>query len=576
MADIFFEIGVVIIIAAFLAYIAWLMKQPLIPAYVTAGLLVGPALGLVTNTEIISTTSEIGIAFLLFIVGLEMNLKKLKNVALISSLGGTLQVLLVFIAGAAVAFYSGMFNIREAAYIGLILAFSSTMVVLKLLSDKGQLDTLHGRIIIGFLLMQDVLAILALSVLTTIDNFSINVLAVAIVKGIVVLLAVYLFSRGISPLLFKFAAKSTEILFLMAVAICFFFSMLFAYFGFSIAVGSFAAGVALANLPYTFEIIARVRSLRDFFVVIFFTSLGLELSISAVKNLFIPILAFFFIAVIFKPFVVMAICSAFGYKERPSFLTSASLAQISEFSLIIAAQGMFFGHISKEIFSITVVLAITTIVLTTYLLNFDNQVYQKMKWAVAPFSRLSRKQELEFIPEKLKKDVVLCGYDRTGFSIFKKLREMNQNVLIVDFNPEIIKSLASHGTPCIYGDIADPEIIDRMELKSIRMLVSTIPNKNEGLWLISKTKETNKRATIFVTANTVDDALELYDAGADYVILPHFLGGEHASLLIEDFSTDIKKILKTRFNHIKELRHRKSLGHEHPKPNNHYGHYSQH
>ena len=576
MANIFFEIGVVIVIATFMAYVARLIKQPLIPAYVIAGLLLGPVLGLVTNKEIITTTSEIGIAFLLFIVGLEMNLKKLKNVALVSSFGGTLQVLLVFIVGAVIAFYTGLFSLVEAVYIGLILAFSSTMVVLKLLSDRRELDTLHGRITIGFLLMQDVLAILALSILTTIDRFSIDVLIIALVKGVIVFLLAYLFSRGVSPILFRYAAKSTEMLFLMAVAICFFFAMLFTYFEFSIAIGAFAAGVALANLPYTFEIIARVKSLRDFFLVIFFASLGLELSISGIRNLVFPLLLFFLVVVLLKPLIIMVICSFFGYKERPSFLVSASLSQISEFSLIIVAQGLLLGHISKEIFSITVLLAITTIVLTTYIIDFDDNIYRRIGRFIAIFGRLNKCRELELIPQKLKKDVVLCGYDRLGYSIFKKLKDMKKEVLVVDFNPEIIKDLISEGTSCIYGDISDVDIIERIDLKDIKMLISTIPDKNDGLWLIKKTKEANKKATIFVTAYTVDDALDLYDTGADYVILPHFLGGEHVSLLIEDFSTDIKKVLKTKFNHIKELRHRKNIGHEHPRYHNHYNHHGKH
>ncbi len=570
MESIFFEIGVVIIIATLMAYIARLIKQPLIPAYVIAGLLLGPVLGLVTNKEIITITSEIGIAFLLFIVGLEMSLKKLKNVALVSSLGGILQVLLVFIIGAATAFYMKIFTVTEAVYIGLILAFSSTMVVLKLLSDKREIDTLHGRIVIGFLLTQDVLAILALSMLATIDNFSVSVLLIALVKGLIVFLLAYLFSKRISPVIFKYAAKSTEILFLTAVAICFFFAMLFTYFEFSIAIGAFAAGVALANLPYTFEIIARVKSLRDFFIVIFFASLGLELSISGIRGLILPLLLFLLIVVLFKPLIIMAVCSIFGYKERPSFLASASLAQVSEFSLIIVAQGLLLNHISKEIFSITVLLAVVTIVMTTYLINFDDSIYQKLRKFLSVFGRLNKGHDLEFIPQRLKKDVVLCGYDRIGFSIFKKLKGMGKEVLVVDFNPEIIKALISEGTHCIYGDISDKEILDRIDLKEMKMLISTVPDKNDNIWLIKKTKEVNKRATIFVTANTVDDALELYDLGADYVILPHFLGGEHASFLIEDFSADIKKVLKTKFSHIKELRYRKKIGHEHPKHNNNY------
>jgi len=341
--------------------------------------------------------------------------------------------------------------------------------------------------------------------------------------------------------------------------------MLFSYFGFSIAIGAFVAGITLANLPYSFEIIGRVKSLRDFFATLFFVSLGLELTNMPGIKLLVPLLIFFLIAIIFKPFVIMVVNSLFGYKERPAFLSAISLAQISEFSLIIAAQGLLLNHISKEIFSSTVILAISTLVVTSYLINFDDKIYAVSKSYLKVFSKLSKGGDWEYVPSKLEKDVVLCGYDRLGYAINEKLKGMGKKVLIVDFNPILIKKLMNEGAPCIYGDLGDMEIIERLDLSKMQMFISTVPDINDNLLLIQKTKEVNKSAVIFVTANAVDDALELYEAGADYVILPHFLGGAHASLIIEDFDHDIKNVLKTKFAHMKELRQRKSLGHEHPK-----------
>lgn len=515
MGNVFFELGAIIIITTLVAYLARLFKQPLIPAYILAGLILGPWLGLVTDLELIRTTSEIGVALLLFIVGLEMNLKKLKHVSLVSSLGGTLQTVLVFFAGFYAATLFGIFTRIEAVYIGLILAFSSTMVVIKLLSDKKQIDTLHGRIVIGVLLTQDIIAILALSILTTVNSFSLSFLAIAFVKGAVVFLIAYIFRGAVFPIFFKYAAKSSEVLFLLAVTMCFFFSMLFTYFGFTIAIGAFVAGVAMANLPYTIEIIARVKSLRDFFATIFFVSLGLELSLIPKQSLLMPLLAFFLIAVLLKPIVIMFICSFFGYKKRPAFLSSISLSQISEFSLIIVAQGLFLGHISEYIFSIVVVLAISTLTLTSYFIDFDNKIYRRLSKSLSPFDSMSKGHELEHVPEKLEKDVILCGYDRLGYMIFEKLKKIGKKVLIIDFNPVIIRKLISQEVPCIYGDVGDVEVLEKADLASMKMLVSTIPSREDGLLLIRKTKEVNKRAIIFLTANTVDDALELYDAGAD-------------------------------------------------------------
>lgn len=588
MQNIFFDIGIVIIIATVFAFIAKSLKQPLIPAYVLAGIIIGPVLGLITNTEVITNLSEIGIAFLLFIVGLEMNLRKLRDVGLVSSVGGLVQMLSIFTVTFILAVFLG-FIYQEAIYLGLIIAFSSTMVVVKLLSDKRALDTLHGRIIIGFLLMQDILAILVLSILNTMDNFSFIFLVLSLVKGVVVFLVAIGASRYLFPALFEFAAKSQELLFISAVSISFLFSIVFANIGkiiifligllgfslssnmisylspgFSIAIGAFVAGITLANLPYNIEIIGKVKSLRDFFAVIFFVSLGMELLLGSFMALLKPLLIFLVLIIFLKPLITMFLCSFFGYKKRTAFSTSISLAQISEFSLIIVAQGLFLGHLSQEIFSLTVILAVITIVLTSYFIKYEDRVYFKLAGVLEIFDKLTGAYgHLEYLPRK-KHEVILCGYNRIGYSIVNTLKKLKKKLLVVDFNPEVIGELIKEKVPCIYGDIGDSEILERINLKGAEMVISTVPIKRDNLLLIKKTKEQNKKAMIFVTSTQIKNALDLYDAGADYVILPHFLGGEHVSLLIEDFTSDINSIIKTKINHIEDLKKRRTLGHEHP------------
>jgi len=588
MQNIFFDIGFVIIIATVFAFIAKTLKQPLIPAYVLAGIIIGPVLGLITNTEVITTLSEIGIAFLLFIVGLEMNLRKLKDVGLVSSVGGLVQMLSIFSFTFILAVFLG-FVYQEAIYLGLIIAFSSTMVVVKLLSDKRTLDTLHGRIIIGFLLMQDILAILVLSILNTMDNFTFIFLVLSLVKGVVVFLVAIGASRYIFPALFEFAAKSQELLFISAVSISFLFSIVFANIGkiiifligllgvslsnnmveylspgFSIAIGAFVAGITLANLPYNIEIIGKVKSLRDFFAVIFFVSLGMELLLGSFMALLKPLLIFLVLIIFLKPLITMFLCSFFGYKKRTAFSASISLAQISEFSLIIVAQGLFLGHLSQEIFSLTVILAVITIVLTSYFIKYEDRVYFKLAGALEIFDKLTGAYgHLEYLPRK-RHEVILCGYNRIGYSIVNTLKKLKKKLLVVDFNPEVIGELIKEKVPCIYGDVGDSEILERINLKGAKMVISTVPIKRDNLLLIKKTKEQNKKAMIFVTSTQIKNALDLYDAGADYVILPHFLGGEHVSLLIEDFTSDINSIIQTKIEHIEDLKKRRTLGHEHP------------
>lgn len=562
MQNIFFDIGLIVITSTIFAYIARLMKQPLIPAYVIAGIALGPYLGFITNLDVITNLSEIGIAFLLFIVGLEIDIKKLKDVGLVASLGGVLQIAAVFALTFAASALMGFFAL-ESAYLGLIIAFSSTMVVVKLLSDKKELDTLHGRIVIGILLLQDIFAIFALSILSQ-GVFSYYSFALSLFKGIAVILASLFAGKYIFPPLFRFAASSQELLFIASVGVAFLFSIVVNSIGFSIAVGAFIAGIAL-NVPYNIEIIGKIKPLRDFFSVLFFVSLGMQLSLPALGGILKPLLALAALTILLKPLVVMFLCSFFGYSARTSFMSSLPLAQISEFSLILAAQGLVFGHLSRDIFSITVLLAVTTIITTTYLINYSEAIYRMFSPFLGIFRNFTASyKSLEYMPPKMRNFVVLCGYNRIGYSIIQSLKSMKKSHIVVDFNPETIKKLIAEKVPCIYGDVGDIEVLERLNLKNSAMIISTVPTKSDNLLLLQEAKKANKRVVVFVTGSQIEEALELYDAGADYVILPHFLGGEHVSLILESFGTDIRKIIYNRVSHMEELKRRHLLGHEHP------------
>src|SRR3989338_5195646 len=290
--DVFIQLGMVIILAAIAAFLLRLFKQPQILAYVVVGVLITPVFKVITNTSIIESMSIIGIAFLLFIVGLEMDLKALRNVAFVSSVGGLIQIILLFVLGYVVALLLGFLSL-EASYIGLILAFSSTMVVIKLLSDKRELHTLHGRIVIGILLMEDIVAIFVLSVLSSINSFSVPVFGIAMLKFVSLFLIAFLLSKYVFPVSFRFAARHQELLLILSLAVCFLFSLSFQYLGFSIAIGAFVAGVALGNLDYNLDIISKVKSLRDFFALLFFVSLGMGLSLAVIKLAWLPLIVLF-------------------------------------------------------------------------------------------------------------------------------------------------------------------------------------------------------------------------------------------------------------------------------------------
>ncbi len=548
--NLLFNIGLILIVAAVVSYILKIFRQPLIPAYIIAGVILGPiCLGLIEDLELIHTISEIGILFLLFIVGMEMDLKKLKKVGWVTIITGILQVGLTFLAGYFVASWLG-FDSLNSIYAGLIIAFSSTMIVIKLLYDKEELNTLHGRIIIGVLFVQDILVIIALTIFLGTDTFTVMSIVPLMLKFIGLVIIAFLVGKFIAKRLFMFAAKSSELLFLLAIAFCFLFALAAHMLGFSIAVGGFLAGLTLASLPYYLNIIAEISPLKDFFSTIFFVSLGLQLTFSEFGLILTPLLIFLGIVLIIKPFIIMLILSLLGYDKRNSFVSAVSLAQISEFSLILV---MSVANISDTLFSMTILLGVISIGLTAYIMKYGLFIYNLISPVLALFEKLSGRHKQLGYEYSDNKKIILFGCKRIGGMFLKSFKRMKKKVLVVDFNPEIIESLKEQKVPSMYGDMTNKEILKRISFKKAKVIVSTIPREEDNLRLLKYLKSIKTRAIIFVTARTVHESLNLYDAGADYVILPHIMSGEKIADILSKYMDDKKMLRKVKRDHLKHL-----------------------
>lgn len=542
-----FHIGIITIAAAVAGFLARITNQPLIPSYIIAGVLLGPLFGIVQNSSIIATLSELGIVFLLFLVGLEIDLSKLRPIANVAVIGGLAQIFFVstlgYIAGSLLGFTT-----IESIYLGLIIAMSSTMVVVKLLSDRKELDTVHGRVTVGLLIMQDIVAIAALLFLHgSTSFFSLMPFKIA---GIVAVTVVGV--RLLSPVLFSLAGQVQELLLFMSLSICFFFALIFQWQGLSVSLGAFIAGLALANQPYHIEMTSKVRALRDFFATLFFVSLGLQ--VSPVTGLVYPLLVFIMLTVILKPVLILGICSAFGYSKRPAFLSSLSLAQVSEFSLILAAQGFSLGQLSEHFFSLTVILTLCTITLSSYALKFEPFLYK----AALPILVFLEKCHLVqppfmLLPPKKKWDVVICGFHRMGHDIYHGLKA-KQNVLVIDFDPDILLHAAKEKVPFVYGDVTDADVLAHVHLKQVHCLVSTVPDLATNLSLLALVKKVNKKLPVIATAHYTRDAIALYHAGAAYVIFPHMLGGRHATKLL--LSSSPAALVRERVQQLRTLARR--------------------
>ncbi|MCK4859970.1 MAG: cation:proton antiporter [Candidatus Omnitrophica bacterium] len=559
-----FDIGLIILVSTVLAYFAHLFRQPLVPAYTIAGLILGPVgFGWITNTEIITILSELGIAFLLFIVGMEIDFQRLKDVKLVSFFGGMTQIVLILGLTFFTALYFGFSQI-QALYLGLILTFSSTMVVVKYFSDENMLDTLHGKIVLGFLLVQDIFAIVALSILMNLSEFSVAHLLPTFIGGFGLFIAAIVAKKYIYPVLFDSVVKTPELLYLSSLSVCFIFAGIAHAAGYSIAIGAFIAGLSLAAYPYDLEIINRVGSLRDFFATLFFVSLGMQITSFSILTVYMkPLIALALIALLIKPLIIFTTSTFFGYEQRTSFFASTSLGQISEFSLIIALQGLLIGAIPMEIFSMTVVLAVFTMSLSTYVIRFRNALFSFFSKYLIIFRKvniLNRQVELGHEPEKkgLENHIILWGAHRIGSGIVDAAQKLKKNIIVVDYNPDIIKTLMNEKVPCIYGNLDNLETLDRVNVDRAKLIISTVPNFEYNMFLLEQAKVLNKEVPVILTANALEQALFFYNKGADYVILPKRLSRDKVKDYVYSLFNKHKRtetqIRKIKEGHVKELK----------------------
>lgn len=566
--DIFFQIGIMFIIAAACSYVVKLLKQPLIMAYLLTGIIVSPyAFNLLKDSGTIQTLAQIGIVFLLFITGLSLNPTIIKGFGRVSLFTGVGQVLFTSIIGFIILFLLG-FSSVESAYIAVALTFSSTIIIMKLLSDKKETETLYGRIAIGFLIVQDIIAMFILMVVSsTSSGVSLYSLIVNVILKISLLLSMlYLMGVYVLPRTTSKIAKSQEFLMIFSIAWCMGLSILFYYLNFSIELGALLAGVTLSVSTYRHEISSRLRPLRDFFLVIFFIFLGSNLVLTNFSYHIASIIILSLFILIGNPLIVIAIMSFFGYSSRTGFMAGLTVAQISEFSLILVALGVKLGHLSPEILSLVTIIGIITIAGSVYMVTYSNKIYPYFSKYLKMFDRKSTKKDDAKSPLKnLTYDIILFGHNRIGFSLLRKIKDLDMSCLVVDFNPEIIKTLENNNINCVYGDAQDAEFLSMLNFDNSKLIISTIPDLDTNKLLLEFAKARNSELVTFITSNNIDEAFVLYKKGADYVILPHLLGGEKVGTLIKESIDDIRKTHLNRLEHICELKKRIEMEHEHPR-----------
>jgi len=568
----FLEISLIIILAVLISSLVKLLRQPLIIGYILTGILVSPLfLDVVKSADTLATFSQLGIAFLLFIVGINLNPRAFKDVGGVALATGLGQVLFTAIIGFILSLALG-FSVIPALYISIALTFSSTILIMKLLSDKHALGTLYGKISIGLLLVQDLIVIL---MLVTISTFSKGIALPNLIlqlasKGVGLIILIFLVSYFVLPKIKKFVGDSQEYLFIFAIAWLFACASLFSYAGFSLEIGALIAGIALSISPFHHEISSKVRPLRDFFIVLFFIFLGSQISFGNITAYLLAAVIFSLFVLIGNPLIVMIVMGLLGFTKRNSFMVGLIVAQISEFSLILVALGVRLGHISQDILSLVTVVGLITIAGSTYMILYAEKLYAKFSKYLFIFERKGSKIDEHLPPEK-DYDIILFGCNRVGFDLLEAFKRRKDNFVVIDFNPNTIMDLKKEKIPCRYGDATDIELLNELNFEKAKMIVSTIPTLEINLFLIHEIKKTNQKPIIIAVSHDIDDTNKLYKAGASYVLMPHFLGGHFVSDMIEKNKFDLKEYLKEQKEHKKILEERKKKGHEHPEVprNNH-------
>jgi Kef-type K+ transport system membrane component KefB len=546
-----FELAIVILIAAALGIAAKLLRQPIILAYLVAGALIG-FFGWLNfgDREFFRVFSDLGIMFLLFLVGLEINYTSLRMVGKASILVGLGQIIFTFLFGFLIGSYLFGFDTLTAAYIAIALTFSSTIIIVKLLSEKKEFNSLYGKISIGFLLIQDFVAILILIFLAGIEvgeGLVFGDLIFTILKGLVLFGFMLWLGRRIFPFIFDKIARSQELLFLTSLAWMFLVVALVDKINFSIEIGGFLAGLALANSSENFQIASRIKSLRDFFILIFFVILGSSLIFSGFGGLTLPIIIFSLFVLIGNPLIVLAIMGIMGYRKRTSFLAGVTVAQISEFSLILAALGLKLGHITEDVVALVTAVGVITITISTYMIIHANSIFRRLSKFLALFERKVAIKETQL--KEYQKPVILIGAHLTGQSVARHMAK--EQLLIIDFNPEVIDSLERAGFDYIFGDISDFEIFERANISQARLVISTSPDFETNFSLLTEIMRFARRPKVILRAETEKEAEFLYERGADYVLVPEFTSGHYlAKVLAGDAKLESLQALKERDLHI--------------------------
>ena len=542
--NVFFQIAVILGLAAAIGGVGIWLKQPLIVSFIAVGILCGPdGLGLVHASPTLDLLADLGIALLLFVVGLKLDLAMIRTMGPVALATGLGQVIFTSVIGFFIALGLGMETV-SALYVAVALTFSSTIIIVKLLTDKKEIDSLHGRIAVGFLIVQDIMVVVALILLSSlggpdsVDTPLWMAMGIILVKGVLFLGVIGVLMKYVLGPMTARMARTPELLVLFSVTWAVLLAEAGYLLGFSHEVGAFLAGVSLASTPFRETIGNRLTSLRDFMLLFFFIQLGggLELSLLGAQLAPAAILSVF--VLVGNPMIVLIIMGLMGYRKRTGFLAGLTVAQISEFSLVLGALGVAVGHLSPDAMGLITLVGLITIAASTYLILYSYPIYEKIAPVLSiferkiPYAEQAREQDVR--DETF--DVILLGLGSFGNNIARRLISRGRRVLGVDFDPQVVARWRENGYAALYGDIEDPDLFEHLPLRDAGWVVSAMPIREGSITFIRRLREAGYKGKVAATVETEgeevlcrlaggageagDDAALCRAAGADLILRP--------------------------------------------------------
>ena len=553
-----------LVLAAGVGFLGVMLRQPLIVSFIIVGIIAGPSLlGIARSSEPIDLLAELGIAVLLFLVGIKLDLKLVRTMGTVALATGLGQVAFTSVFGFLICLAMGLDTVTSI-YIAVALTFSSTIIIVKLLSDKREIDSLHGRIALGFLIVQDIVVVIAMIVLAALgvgerEGSATGNIAIVLGSGMGLLALVWLFIRYLADPLTRQMARTPELLLGFAIALAAAFAALGEALGFGKELGGLLAGIALASTPFRDSIASRLASLRDFLLLFFFIALGssLEFENLGARAMEATLLSAF--VLIGNPLIVLTIMVAMGYRRRTGFLAGLTVAQISEFSLIFMAMGVTLGHVGNEALGLVTLVGLITIAASTYMITYSHQLYARCEPLLRWFERKEAYRETgENGDAEGEYDIIIFGLGRYGGTIGRRLIGEGRKVLGVDFSPDAVRRWKTDGLPATFGDASDPEFVTGLPVRKAKWIISAIPDPNTGVThhdsrhaLLQALEDIGYEGKIAVATHRIEENEELKLAGAHLIFHPYYDAAYRAIELlhsdedggIEDYEVEEQRTL---------------------------------